>query len=104
MVKYLKFIQEKINTSNKIPIEQVENILRVRIKYAEATYRNPTPVQMWQKLESIESLAKKQSQQQNCINNKLTVLKLQQAEIVTSSKSHILGGISGQRKVTSSPL
>ncbi len=61
-VEYLKSMLEKIKTSNRIPIEQVEKIIRVRIKYAEATPRGPTPAQMWQKLKSIESLAKRQSQ------------------------------------------
>ena len=75
VVEYLKSMQEKIKTSNRIPIEQVEKILRVSIEYAEATRRGPTPAQMWQKLESIESLAKEQSQQQDGINDKLTVLK-----------------------------
>ncbi len=74
-VEYLKSMQEKIKTSNRIPIEQVEKIIRVSIEYAEATRRGPTPAQMWQKLESKESLAKKQSQKQNGINNQLTVLK-----------------------------
>ena len=41
---------------------------------------------MWQKLESIESLAKKQSQQQNGIDDKLTVLKEQQAATVAPPK------------------
>ncbi len=35
-----------------------EKIIRVSIEYAEATRRGPTPAQMWQKLESIESLVK----------------------------------------------
>lgn len=44
---------------------------------------------MWQKLQNIESLAKKQSQQQNSINNKLTVLKKQQAVIIAFPKPQI---------------
>ncbi len=52
-VEYLKSMQEKIKTSNRIPIEQVEKILRVSLEYAEATRRGPTPAQVWQKLESI---------------------------------------------------
>ncbi len=51
-------MQEKIKTSNKIPIEQVEKIIRICIEYMEATRRGSTQVQIWQKLESIESLAK----------------------------------------------
>ena len=62
-VEYLKSIQEKIKTSNRILIEQVEKIIHVSINDAEATYHGPTQVQMWQKLESIEFLAKEQSQQ-----------------------------------------
>ena len=85
-VEYLKSMQEKIKTSNRIPIEQVEKIIRVSIKYAEATRRGSTPAQMWQKLESIESLAKEQSQQQNGMNDKLTVIKEQQAATITSPK------------------
>lgn len=52
-------------------------IICVGIEYAEATRRSPTPAQVLQKLESIESLAKEQSQQQNDLNGKLTVLKEQ---------------------------
>ena len=52
----------------------------------EVTRRGPTPAQMWKKLESIESLAKEQSQQQNGINDKLPVLKEQQAMTITSPK------------------
>ena len=88
-VEYLKSMQEKIKTSNRIPIEQVEKIIRVSIDYPEATRRGPTPAQMWQKLESIESLAKEQSQQQNGINDKLTVLKEQQAATVAPPKPQI---------------
>lgn len=65
--EYLKFMQEKIKTSNRIPIKRVQKILRVSIEYAEATQR--------QRKRSIESLAEEQSQQQNGINDKLTVLK-----------------------------
>ena len=82
-------MQEKIKTSNSIPIEQVEKIIRVSIEYAEATRRGPTQAQMWQKLENIESLAKKQSQQQNGINDKLTVIKKQQAATIASPKPQI---------------
>ncbi len=45
-VEYLKSMQENIKTSNRIPIEQVKKIIRVSIKYAEATRRGPTPAQM----------------------------------------------------------
>ncbi len=83
-VEYLRSMQEKIKTSNRIPIEQVEKIIRVSIEYAEATHHSLTPAQMWQKLESIESLAKEQSQQQNSISDKLTVLKEQQAATMAS--------------------
>ena len=58
MVEYLKSVQEKIKISNKIPIEQVEKMIRVCIVYMKATRRGPTPMQIWQKLESIKSLAK----------------------------------------------
>lgn len=77
-VDYLKSMLEKIKTSNRIPIEEVEKIICVSIEYAEATRRGPTPAQEWQKLESIESLAslaKEQFQQQNDINDKLTLFK-----------------------------
>ena len=85
-VEYLKSMQEKIKTSNRISIEQVEKIIRVSIEYAEATRRGLTPAQMWQKLKSIESLTKEQSQQQNGINDKLTVLKKQQAATIAFPK------------------
>ena len=98
MVEYLKSIQEKIKTSNRIPIEQVEKIIRVSIEYAEATRRGPTPAQMWQKLESIESLAKEQSQQQNGINDELTVLKEQQAATIASSKPQTWAAIATNAK------
>ncbi len=42
-VEYLKSIQEKIKTSNRIPIEQVEKIIHVSIEYAEATRLGPMP-------------------------------------------------------------
>ncbi len=74
-VKYLKSMQEKIKTSTRILIDQVEKIIPVSIGYAEVTRHGPTPMQMWQKPESIVSLAKEQSQKQNGINDKLTVLK-----------------------------
>lgn len=45
-VKYPRFMQEKIKTSNRIPIERVEKIIRISIKYVEATYRNSTLAQM----------------------------------------------------------
>ena len=79
-------MQEKIRTSSRIPTEQVEKIVRVSIEYAEATRRGPTPAQVWQKLESIESLAKEQSQHHDSINDKLTVLKEQRAAISTPPK------------------
>ncbi len=50
-------------------------IIRVSIKYVNATPHGLTQVQMWQKLESIESPAKLQSQKQNGRNDKFTVLK-----------------------------
>lgn len=74
-VEYLKSIQEKMKTSNRIPIEQVEKIIRISIKYAEAMRCSLTLAQICQKLENIKFLAKKQSQQQNGINDKLTVIK-----------------------------
>ncbi len=85
-VVYLKSMQEKIQISNRIPTEQVEKIIRVNIKYSEATRRSPKLVQMWQKLESIESFAKEQCQKQNGINDKLTVLKEQQAVMIAYPK------------------
>ena len=97
-VEYLKSMQEKIKTSNRIPIEQVEKIIRVSIEYAEATRRGPTPAQMWQKLESIESLAKEQSQQQNGINDKLTVLKEQQAATVAPPKPQTWAAMAANAK------
>lgn len=86
IVEYLKSMQEKIRTSSRIPTEQVEKIVRVSIEYVEATRRGPTPAQMWQKLESIESLAKEQSQHHDSINDKLTVLKEQRVTISTPPK------------------
>ncbi len=77
MVEYLRSMQKKIKTSNRIPIKQVEKIIRVSIEYVKATRRGLMPAQMWQKLESMKSLTKEQSQQQNGISNKLTVLKEQ---------------------------
>lgn len=85
-MEYLKSMQEKIRASSRIPTEQVEKIVRVSIKYAEATRRGPTPAQIWQKLESIESLAKEQSQRHDSINDKLTVLKEQRAAILAPPK------------------
>lgn len=52
-------MQEKIETKKKIPIEQVEKIIYVSIEYVEATCYNLILAKMWQKLESIESFAKK---------------------------------------------
>ena len=86
IVEYLKSMQEKIKTSNKIPIEQVKKIIRVSIEYAEATCRSSILVQMWQKLKCIEFLAKEQSQQQNSISDKLIVLKKQQVATIASPK------------------
>ncbi len=97
-VEYLKSMLEKIKTSNRIPIEQVEKIIRVSIEYSEATRRGLTPAQMWQKLEYIESLAKEQSQQQNGINDKLTVLKKQQAATIASSKPQTWEAIAANEK------
>ena len=102
-VEYLKSMQEKIKTSNRIPIEQVEKILRVSLEYAEATRRGPTPAQVWQKLESIETLAKEQSQQQTSINDKLTILKEQQAATITSTKPQTWAAVAANAK-TRSPL
>ena len=96
-------MQEKIKTSNRIPIEQVEKIIRVSIEYAEATRRGPTPAQMWQKLESIESLAKEQSQQQNGINDKLTVIKERQAATIPSPKPQTWAAMAASEK-TRPPL
>ena len=53
----------------------MEKVIRVSIKYAEVTCRGSTQVQIWQKFKSIESLTKQQFQQQNGINDKLTVFK-----------------------------
>ena len=102
-VEYLKSMQEKIKTSNRIPIEQVEKILRVSLEYAEATRRRPTPAQVWQKLESIENLAKEQSQQQTSINDKLTILKEQQAATIASPKPQTWAVVAANAK-TRSPL
>ena len=102
-VEYLKSMQEKIKTSNRIPIEQVEKILRVSLEYAEATRRGPTPAQVWQKLESIENLAKEQSQQQTSINDKLTILKEQQAATIASPKPQTWAVVAANAK-TRSPL
>ena len=102
-VEYLKSLQEKIKNSNRIPIEQVEKILRVSLEYAEATRRGPTPAQVWQKLESIENLAKEQSQQQTSINDKLTILKEQQAATIASPKPQTWAVVAANAK-TRSPL
>ena len=59
----------------------MEKLIRVSIEYAEATRRGPTPAQMWQKLERIESLAKEQSQHHSSIKDKLTALKEQRAAV-----------------------
>lgn len=67
-------------------MEQVEKIIRISIEYAEATYCGLLLAQMWQTLKSIEFLAKEQSQQQNSINDKLTVLKKQQAVTIAFPK------------------
>ncbi len=53
---------------------------------------------MWQKLKSIESLAKEQSQQQNGINDELTVLKKQQAATIASSKPQTWAAITANAK------
>ncbi len=45
-VECLKSMQEKIKTINRIPIEQVEKIIRLCIEYTEATRRGPTPAQI----------------------------------------------------------
>ena len=79
-------MQEKIRTSSKILTKQVEKIVRVSIEYAEVTCQGLTPAQVWQKLESIESLVKEQSQHHNSINDKLIVLEEQRAAISTPPK------------------
>lgn len=61
IIEYLKFMKEKIQTSSRIPIKQVEKIMCTSIKYSKATRQGPTPTQIWQKLDNIESLAKKKS-------------------------------------------
>ena len=53
MVEYLKSI-------NRIPIEQIEKILCISIKYIEVTRRGSTLAQIWQKLQCIKSLIKEQ--------------------------------------------
>lgn len=60
-VAYLRSMQEKIKTNNRIPIEQVEKIIRVSTKYVKAMCCNLTLTQMWQKLKSIKSPVKEQS-------------------------------------------
>ncbi len=102
-VEYLKFMQEKIKTSNRIPIKQVEKIIRISIEFAEAKRHGPTKAQMWQKLESIEPLAKEQSRQQNGINDKLTVLKDQQTATISSLKLKTWAAIAAKRR-TRPPL
>ncbi len=98
-IEYLKSIDKKIKTSNRITIEQVEKIIRVSIEYAETTNRGSTPAQMWQKLESIKSLAKEQSQKQNGINDKLTVLTKQEPGTITSSKPQTWAAIATNEKI-----
>ncbi len=87
IMEYLKSMQKKIKTSSRIPTEQVERIVRASSEYAEATRRDLTPAQMWQKLESIESLTINKSKYYASINDKLTVLKEQRAAGLTASKS-----------------
>ncbi len=96
--EYLKSMQKKIKTSNRIPIEQVEKIIRVSIEYAEATRRGPTPAQIWQKLERIESFAKEQCKQQNGINDKLTILKKKQAATIAFPKLQTWAAIAADEK------
>ena len=79
-------LYRKIKTSSRIPTEQVEKIVCVSIKYAEVTRQGPTPAQVWQKVESIESLVKEQSEHHDSINDKLTVLKEQRTAISTPPK------------------
>lgn len=98
-VDYLKSMQEKIKISNRIPIEKVEQILRVSFKYVEATRRGPTPAQVWQKLKNIENLAKKQSQQQASINDKLTILKEQQAATIAFPKPQTWAVVAANAKI-----
>lgn len=86
IMEYLKSMHEKIKTNNKIPIEKLEKILRVSIKYAKATNHGLNLAQMWQKLKSIESLTKELSQQQNGINDKLTILKKKQTVTIATPK------------------
>lgn len=101
IVEYLKFMQKKIKTSNKILIEQIQKLIRVSIKYAIATCRDQMLAQIWQKFESIESLAKKQSQQQNSINNKLTILKKIAGSDKSLAQAANLDSNGGQRKAAS---
>lgn len=63
MVKYLKFMQEKIKTSNKISIKQVEKIICINLKYAKVSHYGLMLMQIWQKLKSMKFFAKKRSQQ-----------------------------------------
>ena len=100
---YLKYMQEKIKISNRIPTEQVEKIIRVSIEYSEATRCGPRLVQIWQKIESIESFAKEQCQKQNGINDKLTVLKEKQAVTIAYPKPQTWAAIVANAK-TRPPL
>lgn len=81
-------MQEKIRTNSRIPTKQVEKMVCVSIQYAKATRQGPTPAQMRQKLESIESLATEQSQHHDSINHKPIVLKYQHTALPTSTKPY----------------
>lgn len=104
MVEYLRSMQEKVKTSNEIPIEQVEKIIYVSIKYSEVMHWGSILKQMWQKLEIIESLTKEQFWQHNGINNKFIVLKKKQIGNNSFSSIVNLSGNSIQRKNASSFL
>ncbi len=56
---------------------------------------------MWQILKRIESLVKEQSQHQNGINDKLTVLKKHQAATIASPKPPTLAVIAANKKTCS---
>lgn len=101
MTEYLKSIQEKTKTSNKISIAQIEKIIYASIKYAEITHYNPMQAQIWQKFKSIKIFLKEQFQQQNVINNKLTIIKKQQVARIVSSKPQIWAAIVVSKKMRS---
>ena len=59
-MEYLKFLQKKIKTNNKIPIGQVEKIIYISYKYTKVTHCSFTLTQIWQNFQSIKSLIKMQ--------------------------------------------